>query len=252
MSWFVGSVRCVSATDAARGGCLGRLRHRHIPAVVACSDLISAMASGMTIKFFPLYFWRRLHLSPIAVNAVVMAGPMGISVLAIAMQKLSKRIGRVQTTLLTKFIGVSLLVAIALLDDALYFWIIPLYLVRTWVRNCTSGLTKSILNDYVSKSAAPRNGLESVFSWSGSPASGGVLIDTIGYRGTFLITAAMQGRARSCSTITPLVHMERSTPKTVAGPADAEAPPTPAGYALVGDLAEDEAPADDEKKREPA
>ena len=244
------------AADAARCGCLGRLRHRHIPAVVACSDLISAMASGMTIKFFPLYFWRRLHLSPIAVNAVVMAGPMGISVLAIAMQKLSKRIGRVQTTLLTKFIGVSLLVAIALLDDALYFWIIPLYLVRTWVMNCTSGLTKSILNDYVSKKRRAKwNGLESVniFSWSGSAALGGVLIDTIGYRGTFLITAAMQGTsALLLSTITPLVHMERSTPKTVAGPADAEAPPTPAGYALVGDLADDEAPADDEKKREPA
>ena len=214
------------------------------------------MASGMTIKFFPLYFWRRLHLSPIAVNAVVMAGPMGISVLAIAMQKLSKRIGRVQTTLLTKFIGVSLLVAIALLDDALYFWIIPLYLVRTWVMNCTSGLTKSILNDYVSKKRRAKwNGLESVniFSWSGSAALGGVLIDTMGYRGTFLITAAMQGTsALLLSTITPLVHMERSTPKTVAGPADAEAPPTPAGYALVGDLADDEAPADDEKKREPA
>ena len=80
-----------------------------------------------------------------------------------------------------------------------------------------------------------------------------MLIDTIGYRGTFLITAAMQGTsALLLSTITPLVHMERSTPKTVAGPADAEAPPTPAGYALVGDLADDEAPADDEKKREPA
>ena len=131
-----------------------------------------------------------------------------------------------------------------------------LYLVRTWVMNCTSGLTKSILNDYVSKKRRAKwNGLESVniFSWSGSAALGGVLIDTIGYRGTFLITAAMQGTsALLLSTITPLVHMKRRTPKTVAGPADAEAPPTPAGYALVGDLADDEAPADDEKKREPA
>ena len=71
--------------------------------------------------------------------------------------------------------AVSLLVAIALLDDALYFWIIPLYLVRTWVMNCTSGLTKSILNDYVSKKRRAKwNGLESVniFSWSGSAALG--------------------------------------------------------------------------------
>ena len=56
--------------------------------------------------------------------------------------------------------------------------VIPLYLVRTWLMNCTAGLTKSVLNDYVPKRhRAKWNSLESlnVFSWSGSAALGGLL-----------------------------------------------------------------------------
>lgn len=59
-------------------------------------------------------------------------------------------------------------------------WVIPpLYLLRTWLMNCTSGLTKSMLNDYVSRrNRAKWNALESVnlFSWSGSSLLGGYLI----------------------------------------------------------------------------
>ena len=65
--------------------------------------------------------------------------------------QVSKRLGRIETTLANKAVGVSLLVAIASLGDGAYRSIIGLYLLRTWVMNCTSGLTKSVLNDYVPK-----------------------------------------------------------------------------------------------------
>ena len=57
------------------------------------------------------------------------------------------------------------------------------YLVRTTTMNCCSALTKSQLYDYVKKEERGKfTVLESVnmFSWSGSAAVGGILIDKVG------------------------------------------------------------------------
>ena len=40
------------------------------------------LGSGMTIKFFALFFWKDLGLQPVAVNAVYVAAPVGIAVFA--------------------------------------------------------------------------------------------------------------------------------------------------------------------------
>ena len=107
-----------------------------------------------------------------------------------------------------------------------------MYLFRTWLMNCCSGLTKAVLNDYVVRGAvsssarhipsphhpnhttrqskkhrAKWNSLESIniFSWSGSAALGGYLIDTVGYRYTFLATASLQ--ALSALMLVPLVEI---------------------------------------------
>jgi len=73
--------------------------------------------------------------------------------------------------------------------------IIPVYIVRTVLMNCTSPLKKSILNDHVPKTSRGRwNALDSVtsFGWSGSAMAGGALLDQFGFGFTFLATAAMQ------------------------------------------------------------
>ena len=162
------------------------------------------LGSGMTIKFFALFFWRGLHLGPAIVSAVYVAGPLGISACGIIAQKLSLMIGRLQVTLLCKFIGIALLITIGRLDldaNGAAYYILPIYLIRTWLMNCCAGLTKSVLNDYVSKaSRAKWNALESlnVFSWSGSALVGGLLIDEWGYQTTFLITAVLQAISAFC------------------------------------------------------
>ena len=186
----------------------GVLSAASIAPVVALSDLLSMLGSGMTIKFFGLFFWVDLHLPPAAVSALYVAGPLGIATCGLLAQRLSLRIGRLQTTLLCKASGIALLVAIGRVDlhaaggtRRVAAVVIPLYLVRTWLMNCTAGLTKSVLNDYVPKRhRAKWNSLESlnVFSWSGSAALGGLLIDRLGYQATFLITAALQGVSMLC------------------------------------------------------
>lgn len=41
-----------------------------VPLNIAMSDIITGLASGMTIKFFPIYFMNNLHMSPIAVSSL--------------------------------------------------------------------------------------------------------------------------------------------------------------------------------------
>ena len=182
------------------------------------------LGSGMTIKFFALFFWRGLALGPATVSAVYIAGPLGVSACAILAQRASLLLGRLQVTLLCKFVGVGLLVLIGRLDlhtPHASLYILPIYLTRTWLMNCTAGLTKSVLNDYVPKKSRGKwNALESlnVFSWSGSALLGGLLIDRFGYQTTFLLTATLQGISALCLLpLLALVHAERDARGGAAG-----------------------------------
>ena len=258
----------------------------HIAPLVALADTFQFLGSGMTVRFFSLFFWQKLGMHPIATNAVYAAGPVGIAISAILMQRVSRSAGRVLTTVVCRSLSVLLLASLALIMllapplpephcppssppaappplhssigaeairtigapfaewlapedvvsvgrcDALpvlaptdvRWLVVPLYLLRTWLMNCTSGLTKSVLNDYVAKRhRAKWNALESVnlFSWSGSSMLGGYLIKTYGFNTTFIITAVLQAISIGCLLpLLPLVRAESSTGRAaVAGSA---------------------------------
>lgn len=189
--------------------------YSRVAKTIVCADLVSMLGSGMTVKYFPLFFWRDCHFSPIATNAIYCGGPAGIAIAAHMAQKLSKRIGRVKTTLLTKLVGISLLVALSLVRTPPV--IVPLYLLRTWFMNCSSGLTRSILNENIShKNRAKWNAAESVniFSWSGSAVLGGYIIEKKGYRFTFQITAALQ--LLSATVLASLLFFELDDDRSTA------------------------------------
>ena len=89
-----------------------------------------------------------------------------------------------------------------------------------------AGLTKSILNDYVSKRhRAKWNALESVnlASWSGSALLGGWLSDRIHYQYTFLVTAGLQGMALAC--LLPLIPLVAAEKKAKVHTSPRPAPP---------------------------
>jgi hypothetical protein len=113
-----------------------------IPCVVAVSDTVSMLASGMTIKFFPLFFGEDLGVSPIIVMVIGALGPLGIAALTLVAARVARVLGRVQTTLLCKASGITFLVLIAFQPTAHVWRIVAMYLVRTWLMNCSSGLTK--------------------------------------------------------------------------------------------------------------
>ena len=292
-----------------------RASERLIAPLVAAADTFQFFGSGMTVRFFSLFFWQKLGMHPIATNAVYAGGPIGTAVMAILMQRVSRRHGRVLTSVLCRTASVLLLIAIPLImlfappipqspcppssppspppppfgDTVLgetplatppgarspgrvaastfffstfsassptpppaaaacpplpvlsaydpHWLIVPIYLLRTWLNNCTSGLTKSVLNDYVSKKhRAKWNALESLnlFSWSGSSFIGGYLISAFdatphlqqyGFDITFLITACLQACSILC--LVPLLRIVPSEDalkqRPLAGPAGHEA-----------------------------
>lgn len=83
-----------------------------IPHIIIASDMISGLASGMTIKFFPLYFAKEVYLRPVSVQTIYIALPFFMIVVSKAGQKLSKRLGRVTTSILMSYIGSAALIGL--------------------------------------------------------------------------------------------------------------------------------------------
>ena len=153
-----------------------------------------------------------LQMHPAAVNLIMASSWLMVAASGPAAQQLSRKIGRIQVALLCRVLGVSMLVAMSFVHQPAIA--VPLYLFRCALMNCWQGLTKSVLNDYIdNEHRAKWNSFEVIntASWSGSSMFGGWLIDQIGYRHTFLITAGLQ----MCSIMlyAPLVMLVAAEPE---------------------------------------
>lgn len=205
--------------EAGSGGVQSRAHYIYgdillVPAAVAMGDVITGLASGMTIKFMPIFMLDLLNLSPDKVQIVYTASPLMIVGATIVVQRLSKTLGRAWATVLAKSIGTSLLLLLSY-QAHLYIlhsqewakghsdhpWycsvpaILAVFLIRTVIMNTTKPLTRSIIMDAVPKQQRGRwQGLESInaATWAGSAVVGGILIDRYGYVGIFVTTAIMQ------------------------------------------------------------
>lgn len=179
----------------------GCFKTKHIPYMMLCFDVLSGMASGMSIKFFPLFFQQAIGYTPIevqivyAVSFLVTAGATWFAV------RLAKKIGRIQTSVVVPYIGLLFMVLIIIggsvgLWDNRFKWLIGIcYVIRTSLMNATSSISKSVVDDYVSsEKRGCWNSLEFImmFGWSGSAVLGGWLVGSIGYQMTFIITTVLQ------------------------------------------------------------
>jgi len=177
-------------------------RAKYVPYIVFFSGLIVALASGMTIKYFPLYFKNTLGMTPAAVQCIYVAVPLVMGMASCIATCLGKIIGRVQAILLLRSMGLICFSGMVVLDTKAEegVWgrewiIIVLYVIRTALMNCTYPLEESILMDYVSKNSRARwKSLESIgqAGWCGSAFLGGILADSYGYTFTFIITIVTQ------------------------------------------------------------
>jgi hypothetical protein len=95
----------------------------------------------------------QVHLRPVQSSFLFASMPVGIALGMFAAERSARALGRVPTMLLFKAVAVGLLALMAL-DTRLWALpslIVPIYLVRTMLANCTRALSRSILMDYVPK-----------------------------------------------------------------------------------------------------
>ncbi len=174
-------------------------RQEWIPYIVFTSGLISSLGSGMTVKFFPLFFKDEVGMTPSQVQVIYCLVPLVMVILGALCTKIaSAGVGRVQTTALYNLGGISLLLCMVFFKkflDVHPIYLVPIYVFRTGLMNATYPLQESILMDFVPKHQRARwKSLDSVasFGWCGSAAFGGWLADKFDYTHTFLVTAIFQ------------------------------------------------------------
>jgi MFS family permease len=176
-----------------------RRQQRWIPYIIFVQGLVLAIGSGMTVKFFPLFFKDEVGFSPSQVQMVYICVPITMVIMSGLISKLANTgFGRVQATLVFSSCGVSMLYAMVFFKtylDAHPLLLVPIYVLRTSLMNCSYPLQESILMDFVPKHERARwKSLDSVagFGWCGSAMLGGWLSDRFDYTYTFLITAIIQ------------------------------------------------------------
>jgi MFS family permease len=187
-----------------------------IPYVLFASSLISSLGSGASVKYFPLFF-KEVGFGSAAVQGIFLVVPISISSFSFVAQEVGKRFGRIEATVFSTVIGVSLLFLMTALSHNLQksdrddpsnvipslwdsnpykaMFIVLVYLLRTGIINSCYPLIESILMDNVPSNQRARwKSLESIaaFGWTGSALVGGILSDEHSYQFTFAITAWMQ------------------------------------------------------------
>jgi len=71
--------------------------------------MVVSLGSGMTVKFFPLFFKNDANLTPTEVQVIYLIVPIVMVACSGIGQKMSKSLGRVQTIITVKSLGLSLL-----------------------------------------------------------------------------------------------------------------------------------------------
>jgi MFS family permease len=203
-------------------------RQKWIPYIIFIQSIIFAIGSGMTIKFFPLFFKDEVGMSPSQVQVIYCAVPFAMVICSTVGSKVAASgVGRVQTQLLSRLMGISLLYCMVFFKNYLDkhpILLVPIYVMRTSLMNACYPLQESILMDFVPKSVRGRwKSLDAVaaFGWCGSAAFGGWLADKYDYTYTFFLTAIIQsvGLGVWCLLL-PLVprHENEASPEDDEGP----------------------------------
>jgi len=177
-------------------------RQEWIPYFVFISGLISSLGSGMTVKFFPLFFKDDVGMKPSQVQLIYVIVPLVMVIMGLLCTQLASssycQLGRVQTTAIYSLLGILLLLTMIYYKtylDLHPYYLVPIYIMRTALMNASYPLQESILMDFVPKNQRARwKSLDSVasFGWCGSAAFGGWLADKYDYTYTFLCTAVFQ------------------------------------------------------------
>ncbi|MFQ5977970.1 MAG: MFS transporter [Candidatus Heimdallarchaeota archaeon] len=163
--------------------------------ILLICNLIIGMGAGMTIRFFPIFFYEVYDWLPIAVQLIMGLVGLATATTSFWAQRFSQKhgIGRVWMIFIVQ--GLAILCLIALIFYPPVLILIPIFIARGSLMNASQPLSRSILMDHtprrhrgvISSASAISWGL----FWNMSAALGGFLIGIGGYRLVFAITAGV-------------------------------------------------------------
>ncbi len=164
-----------------------------IPLILITAALLIGFGAGVTIRFFQIFFVEVYNTSPICWSIVLIVTSVSLAFGSIFLQRLSKRIGRVQAIVISQTLAIICLVLIATYPPFLLVMI--LYALRTTLMNAPGPLHQSIVMDIIpSEYRGKWVALESL-AWgifnSAAAIVGGFIIDNFGFTMVFLFTASL-------------------------------------------------------------
>eukprot|EP01068_Selenidium_serpulae_P010029 Selendium_serpulae@DN5375_c0_g1_i1.p1 len=184
-------VHFASQDDADAFARLTRAR-KWAPLIIACTDVFRAIGSGMSVRFFTLFFINDYGFSPVQTSALSMFYLLGIACLTDMANKVSKRIGRAEASISFQAIGIILLIALVKLRNI--YIVVIVFLLRGAFANGCSTIDRAMVSDYTKTSQRGKyNAIESINSvtWCGSAVIGGIISDKTDYRFSFVVTAGV-------------------------------------------------------------
>lgn len=149
-----------------------------IPILLVSGNVIIGIGAGMTIKFFPIFFKEAYVLAPMAIQAIMGATSLATGLMGLGSQKISIKLGRVQTIFLVQFIATVCLLVITIYPP---LWVlIPIFIFRGSFMNAAQPLSRSIIMDIIPKKNRGKwNSVEAIawgLFWNASAFIGGFLI----------------------------------------------------------------------------
>ncbi|CAK0875831.1 unnamed protein product [Prorocentrum cordatum] len=198
--------------------------------------VVTAIGAGMTVKYFPLFFKSDYHFSPIAICILNVVLPLCMSATVQVGIVISRRIGRLQASLLVHFLGTACLWSMSYCRSLPL--VLPIFVLRGALMNskvrgrwasmrwaCFSAATAD-------KGGGPKGG--ALFDVAPSAPRSGYIADASGdYRVTFAVTASIY--TFSFLIMVPLLLIcPADRPARAAADGPAAAQPTAAAPAGAG------------------
>ncbi|KAK7196084.1 Sugar transporter family/Major Facilitator Superfamily [Novymonas esmeraldas] len=183
---------CGAAVCAVRFGVRLPFTWEAVPYLVCLVDFLVAVGSGMTLRYISLFFIENKKATPVSLlTAALMISPLQATIAHVVQRCGDLYVGRLPSTLVARLIGTVLLLLMGTTDLPIDV-LLPIYIIRNALMNCTRGVTRSVIMDCVKKeSRAKWSAFESFssFTWAGSAVIGGYIAAAHGYQATFTITS---------------------------------------------------------------
>jgi hypothetical protein len=186
-----------SSTGSSRPCCSCWQQKVIVPTLITCSDILSGVASGMSIRYFPVFFVSNLGLTPVQVQILYMVAPLFQAVFKCFARGLAKVLGASFVSVLFHWAFVTLLGGMLYCYlQGMSMWVVcGLYIAHASLMNSTCALSRSIMLSTIPEEEVHKWTIAQriqLFLWSGGAALGGILVGHQGIVFNFYATAALQ------------------------------------------------------------